>query len=242
MEVLPAGPVGVEQIVGFQISDIDKVIKTIKCGGQHGTTPTSQGGDGMPGKACSSQRLQGGGPVQILLRERYPFFRGTTRENILTGAGFRQFLRGCRRKSFPFGRKWANVVRSSYKAFFRSAGPSSCRGVPFPSRERKGRMRCRTPGRPQGHDCPRRGRESGAKCGRCGASPAAGLRLTERTAVLPAAADVRPVRRAGAVRPDCRIQWPGLPAGHHQAVSHGVAYGNENACGQWHSPQGHGQS
>lgn len=60
MEALAAGPVGVEQIVGFQIRDIDKVVKTIKCGGQHGTTPTSQGGDGMPGKACSSQRLQGG--------------------------------------------------------------------------------------------------------------------------------------------------------------------------------------
>lgn len=43
-EVLAAGPVCLEQIVGFQIRDVYKAAKTIKCGVQHGTTPTSQRG------------------------------------------------------------------------------------------------------------------------------------------------------------------------------------------------------
>ena len=63
MEALPAGPVGIEQIVRFQIRDIDKVVKTIKCGGQHETTPTSQGGTGCLEKHAVHSAFRGRGPA-----------------------------------------------------------------------------------------------------------------------------------------------------------------------------------
>ncbi len=54
VKALQACPVGIEQLVGFQIGDVNKVIKTVKCAGQHETTPTSQGGTGCLEKTCSS--------------------------------------------------------------------------------------------------------------------------------------------------------------------------------------------
>lgn len=141
MEVLPAGPVGVEQIVGFQISDIDQVVKTIKSGGQHVTTPTSQWGDGMPGNACSSQRLQGGEALH-----GYNCGKGIPFPCELQGGipvkkrFFRRFPEAGGESPSPLGRNGLMWSVAHTKRFSDPPGPHLAGACPF--RRGKGRVGC----------------------------------------------------------------------------------------------------